>query len=91
MHILCRRCLDMRVPEGELIAYLDRYVSELSEEERVDDTTYHTRLTLCAACDFRTDATCRLCGCYVQARAAKKRMGCPLPGDAKWQPVSERT
>lgn len=82
--ILCRRCLDMRVPQGELIAYLDKYVSELPEEERVDEAVYHQRLRLCSACPHLCEATCRLCGCYVQARAAKKRMDCPWPGHAQW-------
>lgn len=44
MPLLCRRCLDARVPEGELIAYLDRYVSELPETVRASEETYLSRL-----------------------------------------------
>ena len=84
MGILCRLCTDARVPEGELIAYLDAYVASLTEDERVDEATYRQRLRLCAACPHLAQATCRLCGCYVQARAAKKRMDCPLPGTPAW-------
>ena len=85
--ILCQRCLDMRVPEGELIAFLDRYVSELPEDERTDEENYRVRLQKCADCPERYEATCRLCGCYVQARAAKKKMSCPIPGSPKWKPL----
>lgn len=88
--ILCRRCLDMRVPEGELIAFLDKYVSELPEDERTDEENYRARLTKCAECAERYEATCRLCGCYVQARAAKKRMSCPIPGHPKWLPIDSK-
>ena len=79
----------MRVPEGELIAYLDKYVSELPENERVADDVYRARLRACADCPERAEATCRLCGCYVQARAAKKRARCPLPGLPRWTEESD--
>ena len=48
MPLLCRRCLDARVPEGELIAYLDHYVSELPETDRASEETYLSRLRQCA-------------------------------------------
>ena len=32
---------------------------------------------LCRTCDDLHNGTCALCGCYVEARAAKKRQGCP--------------
>ena len=82
--ILCRRCLDMRIPEGELYAYLDTYVRELPQDEKVAPEVYSLRLKECAECKFRAEATCRLCGCYCQARAAKKRMGCPIPDQPRW-------
>ena len=91
MAILCRRCLDLRVPEGELIAYLDKYVSELPERERASDEVYRARLSACADCPERAEATCRLCGCYVQVRAAKRRMRCPFAGAPRWTEETERT
>ncbi len=92
--ILCRKCLDTELPEGELIRYLDRYVSSLSEDIRVTDKTYEARLSLCAECEYRIEATCTLCGCYCQARAAKKAMKCPIPKFPRWteeerKPISE--
>ena len=82
--ILCRKCLDDVLPEGELIRYLDDYISSLSENIRVSREVYEKRLSACAECLHRLEATCTLCGCYCQARAAKKGLRCPIPGKPKW-------
>ncbi len=84
LSILCRKCLDNEIPEGELIEYLDSYVSSLSEDIRVADQTYKERLSACAECEHRIEATCTLCGCYCQARAAKKKLSCPIPKFPRW-------
>ncbi len=82
--ILCRRCLQNEVPAGELMAYLDNYVRSLPEETRVSDDIYRARLRECAACPHIMQELCTLCGCYAQARAAKRNQRCPLPGAPKW-------
>lgn len=82
--ILCRKCLDTELPECELIQYLDRYVSSISEDIRVSKETYEARLSFCAGCEHRLEATCTLCGCYCQARAAKKALRCPIPKFPRW-------
>ncbi len=84
VRILCRKCIDDALPEGELIAYLDNYVSSLSEDIRVSKAVYEKRLLACAECRYRLEATCTLCGCYCQARAAKKGLRCPIPQNPKW-------
>ena len=53
------------------------YVESLSPDLRCDATLYEQRLTVCRSCDQLRNGTCRLCGCYVEARAAKRKMGCP--------------
>lgn len=87
--ILCRKCLNEQLPEGELIDYLDSYVQSLPDDVRTDEETYHYRLSMCADCSNRYEATCRLCGCYCQARAAKKLQRCPIPDHPKWTEQSE--
>lgn len=82
--ILCRRCLEKDIPEAELIIYLDEYISSLPENIRVSDTVYRMRLSECAECTNRINATCTLCGCYCQARAAKKKLACPIPENPRW-------
>ena len=53
------------------------YVDSLSADEKTDEATYAARLNICRTCDDLHSGTCALCGCYVEARAAKKRQGCP--------------
>ena len=75
--ILCRRCLERDVSAQELRAYLDGYVRELPEAIRADVFIYRSRLARCEDCPRRAGFTCTLCGCYVQARAAKRVQRCP--------------
>lgn len=82
--ILCRRCLDRPISERELMEYLDNYVSSLPDGIRVREETYQARLSECSACPRRIAQMCTLCGCYVQARAAKKNQRCPEPGHPRW-------
>lgn len=82
--ILCRRCAAQELPEPELLKYLDEYVSSLPEQLRADEKTYAGRLAACADCPHRRRYTCTLCGCYVQARAAKRALSCPIPYRPRW-------
>ncbi len=71
----CRCLLAESWPSlGETVA---AYVAALPEEERVPEAVYAARLALCLACDRLRDGTCALCGCYVEARAAKRSLRCP--------------
>ena len=83
-YILCRKCLDRPVDERELMEYLDNYAASLPETIRVSEEVYAKRLELCAYCPRLISHMCSLCGCYVQARAAKKNMRCPEPGAPRW-------
>ena len=69
---------------SELMDYLDNYASSLPEAVRVPASVYAYRLEICAYCPRLISHMCTLCGCYVQARAAKKNMRCPIPGYPKW-------
>lgn len=81
---LCRRCLledmDDQRPLYQLIL---EYVSSLPEDIRTEESEYRRRLALCRDCAFLMGGTCQKCGCYAEARAAKKAMRCPGP-DPRW-------
>lgn len=77
------RCLLREAGEAEMAASIAEYVAMLDESVRVGEATYRARLTLCEACDQLLSGTCRLCGCYVETRAAKKGMSCPMV-PARW-------
>ena len=79
--IPCRCLLAEQWPE--LHQAVRDYVELLPEEQKAPDDVYQARLAVCKACENLRDGTCGLCGCYVEARAAKRGLGCPaLP--AKW-------
>ncbi len=75
--VLCPKCLEIPVGERELAEVLDRYLEEMDPEVRVPPAVYEARLSVCADCPRRVGYTCLACGCYVQARAAKRAAACP--------------
>lgn len=87
--ILCRKCLTIEIEEAGLRAYLDNYAASLPQDTRTPEPEYIMRLAFCEECRHRIHFTCTLCGCYVQARAAKKRQKCPIPGAPRWSAIIE--
>ena len=45
---------------------------------RTPDAEYAARLEHCRACPSLNAGTCMQCGCYVEMRAARTDMHCPL-------------
>ena len=73
----CRKCLLSEVdPEG-VYRSVAEYIASLDSSVRCDEEVYRERLRHCTACDQLTDGMCLFCGCYVEARAAKKKQNCP--------------
>jgi len=90
--ILCKKCLtDALFPDGEMISHIEEYVASLPPEVRVSNEIYEARLHACASCEHLVNLTCRLCGCFVQARCAKKKQNCPIPGNPKWIQETEES
>ena len=72
------RCLLSEMPdEAALTEIVRERIAELPEEERAEEPERKRRLSLCRECVSLNRGTCILCGCYVEIRAVKKRMGCP--------------
>lgn len=82
----CRRCLlqDMQGKEAEYYQSVLRYRSSLPAAKGVTDAEYEKRLAACRTCDALVNGTCSQCGCYVEMRAASRRMACPMPGENRW-------
>ena len=59
------------------------YVASLDETVRAPEDEYRARLALCQDCPELMNGTCRLCGCYVETRAAKRAQQCPMV-PARW-------
>lgn len=77
------RCLLRDAGEAEMAAVIAEYVASLDESIRTPEDVYRERLTICQSCDHLLNGTCRLCGCYVETRAAKRNQGCPMV-PARW-------
>ena len=54
------------------------YRSVMSEELRAEDAVYEQRLQICMECEALQNGTCMECGCFVEMRAARRDMNCPL-------------
>lgn len=59
-------------------------ISNLSPEEKADDELYNNRLAFCKQCDNLISGVCMKCGCYVEFRAAFKKMKCPDASHRMW-------
>ena len=90
----CRRCLlqDMadekkeesseksaETPEKSVV----RYRATMPRRVRTPDAEYTARLEHCRTCPSLNAGTCMQCGCYVEMRAARTDMHCPLD-NAPW-------
>ena len=64
------------------------YVASLDENIRTPEDAYRARLALCQECPELMNGTCRLCGCYVETRAAKRGQKCPMV-PARWSKIEE--
>ncbi|MDO5518319.1 MAG: DUF6171 family protein [Clostridium sp.] len=73
----CRKCLLDKVFEEDEYNNLKDYLSSIDEEIKADDTEYNRRLGICKQCDNLFNGMCRVCGCFVEMRAAVKKNYCP--------------
>ena len=81
----CKRCLLRESAEEDVFESIIKRIDSLSADERVGDELYRHRLALCKGCDSLISGVCMKCGCYVEFRAAFKKMNCPDASDRKWQ------
>ena len=77
------RCLLFEAGQQDMARTVAEYVAGLDESIRTPENVYRERLDLCRECPELMNGTCRLCGCYVETRAAKRVQGCPMV-PARW-------
>lgn len=84
----CRKCLLREMMENGALeeSYRNMYerIELMDEDLRCQGEDYEKRLALCKSCDNLLDGMCRLCGCYVELRAAVKKNSCPAT-PKRWQ------
>lgn len=75
----CRRCLLREMTdENNYYQSVVFYRSTLPAHKYTPDAAYEQRLLGCKACDELQNGTCMQCGCYVEMRAARLDMHCPM-------------
>ncbi len=77
------RCLLFEAGEKDMARTVAEYVASLDDAIRTPEDVYRVRLDICRECPELMNGTCRLCGCYVETRAAKRGQVCPMV-PARW-------
>ena len=80
----CRRCLLREAAENDAYANVRDRIGMIPTGEKADDELYEARLSACRECDSLISGVCMKCGCYVEFRAAYRRMRCPDAASRKW-------
>lgn len=73
----CRRCLTKEMPDAAYYQNMYDYIKNLEEGLKTPEELYRQRLTLCKGCESLLNGMCRVCGCFVEMRAAVRKNGCP--------------
>ena len=80
----CRKCLLREAAEERVLEAVREKVALIPEADRADDALYAARLEACKSCEQLLSGVCVKCGCYVEFRAAHRRMKCPNVRDRRW-------
>lgn len=73
----CRKCLLSDIAEEDFLKNMRIYIEGLDPDIKVCPEVYQERLILCRECDSLISGMCRVCGCFVEYRAAVKKNHCP--------------
>jgi hypothetical protein len=73
----CKRCLLEDFAPDEYIQSMRTYIKGLARESKADEAVYIKRLNICKECENLYEGMCRICGCFVEYRAALKYKDCP--------------
>lgn len=80
---ICKKCLLRDYPQEEIFRTMRDYIQNISEDDKVEMDIYEERLEKCTRCEKFLSGMCRICGCFVEMRAAMKNKHCPgIP--SKW-------
>lgn len=73
----CVKCIQRELTDKEYYKSVASYISNIPEELKTPDDTYAFRLEQCRKCQYIVNGLCRLCGCFVEIRAASVKNYCP--------------
>ena len=73
MDIRCKRCLLREMANEDMYHRIQRTIDAIPPKLRCSKVEYDARLALCKECEKLIGGMCRVCGCFVEVRAAKKK------------------
>ena len=73
----CKKCLLDKLFEEKEYKHLQDYIKNLDEYIKTEDKEYKERLGICMKCDNLINGMCKVCGCFVEMRAAVRKNYCP--------------
>ena len=74
---VCKQCLLRDFPMDQYFQEMNAQINAMDPEYRVEDEVYEARLMQCRSCEYLAQGMCRVCGCYVEWRAALRYKACP--------------
>jgi len=74
---ICKKCLLKDFAPEEYLNNMRAYINGLDDEIKAVQEIYLERLSHCETCDKLNEGICRICGCFVEYRAAIKLKQCP--------------
>lgn len=77
MDIRCKRCLLRGMADEDMYHRIQRTIESIPESSRCPQDVYEKRLASCKECEKLISGMCRVCGCFVEVRAARKSEHCP--------------
>lgn len=80
MQVICKKCF-LGVQAENYTQMIEKCMSMISPRDRTPEAQFAQRIAVCEECKDFVTATCQVCGCYVEIRAAKKNVHCPCK---KW-------
>ena len=83
-NVICKQCLLRDMAESDILRSIAECRSRLETDMRVSDALYERRLAVCRSCERLNAGTCLLCGCYVELRAAMRKLDCP-DSPSRWR------
>jgi len=81
---ICKQCLLRDMAESDVLRSINECRSRLEPDVRASDALYEQRLAVCGSCEHLLAGTCLLCGCYVELRAAMRKLVCP-DSPSRWR------
>ena len=81
----CKRCLLRESAEEDVYESIRLRLESIPADEKAGEELYGIRLALCQSCDHLISGVCMKCGCYVEFRAAFRKMDCPDASNRRWR------